>query len=140
MPVTARLSHKLYEAFGEEAGADMVGWMQHIEAQRAELRELNELNFGRFEARLSELSRHMDARFTQVDARFTQVDARFAQVDARFTQLEDTMDARFAQFEATIVGRLEAKIEQRTADLMKWSFVFWCGAVAAVAALAGVLK
>jgi len=133
MPVTARLSHKLYEAFGEEAGADMVGWMQHIEAQRAELRELNELNFGRFEARLSELSRHMDARFTQVDA-------RFAQVDARFTQLEDTMDARFAQFEATIVGRLEAKIEQRTADLMKWSFVFWCGAVAAVAALAGVLK
>ena len=133
MPVTARLSHKLYEAFGEEAGADMVGWMQHIEAQRAELRELNELNFGRFEARLSELSRHMDARFTQVDA-------RFAQVDARFTQLEDTMDARFAQFEATIVGRLEAKIEQRTADLMKWSFVFWCGAVAAVAALASVLK
>ena len=133
MPVTARLSHKLYEAFGEEAGADMVGWMQHIEAQRAELRELNELNFGRFEARLSELSRHMDARFTQVDA-------RFAQVDARFTQLEDTMDARFAQFEATIVGRLEAKIEQRTADLMKWSFVCWCGAVAAVAALAGVLK
>ena len=133
MPVTARLSHKLYEAFGEEAGADRVGWMQHIEAQRAELRELNELNFGRFEARLSELSRHMDARFTQVDARFTQV-------DARFTQLEDTMDARFAQFEATIVGRLEAKIEQRTADLMKWSFVFWCGAVAAVAALAGVLK
>ena len=133
MPVTARLSHKLYEAFGEEAGADMVGWMQHMEAQRAELRELNELNFGRFEARLSELSRHMDARFTQVDA-------RFAQVDARFTQLEDTMDARFAQFEATIVGRLEAKIEQRTADLMKWSFVFWCGAVAAVAALAGVLK
>ena len=126
MPVTARLSHKLYEAFGEEAGADRVGWMQHIEAQRAELRELNELNFGRFEARLSELSRHMDARFTQVDA--------------RFTQLEDTMDARFAQFEATIVGRLEAKIEQRTADLMKWSFVFWCGAVAAVAALAGVLK
>ena len=133
MPVTARLSHKLYEAFGEEAGADRVGWMQHIEAQRAELRELNELNFGRFEARLSELSRVMDARFAQVDA-------RFAQVDARFTQLEDTMDARFAQFEATIVGRLEAKIEQRTADLMKWSFVFWCGAVAAVAALAGVLK
>ena len=133
MPVTARLSHKLYEAFGEDAGADMVGWMQHMEAQRAELRELSELNFGRFEARFSELSRVMDARFAQVDA-------RFAQLDARFTQLEDTMDARFAQFEATIVGRLEAKIEQRTADLMKWSFVFWCGAVAAVAALAGVLK
>ena len=108
MPVAARLSHKLYEAFGEEAGADMVGWMQHMEAQRAELRELNELNFSRFDTRLNEIDR--------------------------------VMDARFAQFEATIVGRLEAKIEQRTADLMKWSFVFWCGAVAAVAALAGVLR
>jgi len=72
------------------------------------LRELNELNFTRFDARLNELTH--------------------------------VMNARFAQWEATIVGRLEAKIEQRTADLMKWSFVFWVGAVAAVAALAGVLR
>ena len=97
MPITSKLSRKLYETFGDEAAADMVDWMHHVDAQRAELRELNELNFARFEARL-------------------------------------------AQFEATIVGRLEAKIEQRTADLMKWSFVFWVGAVAAIAALAGVLR
>jgi hypothetical protein len=41
------------------------------------------------------------------------------------------MDARFAA--------LETLIERRTADLMKWSFVFWVGAVAAIAMLAGVL-
>jgi hypothetical protein len=39
--------------------------------------------------------------------------------------------------------RLEAKVETEVgrakADLMKWSFVFWVGAVAAIAALAGVL-
>ena len=46
------------------------------------------------------------------------------------------IDARFAQFEA----RIETLIEKRTSDLMKWSFVFWCGAVAAIAALAGVLR
>ncbi len=97
MPITAKLSRKLYETFGDDAAGDMVDWMHHVDAQRAELRELNELNFARFEARLM-------------------------------------------QFEATIVGRLEAKIEQRTADLMKWSFVFWVGAVAAIAALAGVLR
>ncbi len=97
MPITSKLSRKLYETFGDEAAADMVDWMHHVDAQRAELRELNELNFARFEARL-------------------------------------------AQLEATIVGRLEAKIEQRTADLMKWSFLFWVGAVAAIAALAGVLR
>ena len=36
--------------------------------------------------------------------------------------------------------RLTALIGDVKSDLMKWSFVFWCGAVAAVAALAGVLR
>ena len=97
MPITAKLSRKLYETFGDEAAGDMVDWMHQVDAQRVELRELAELHFARFETRL-------------------------------------------AQVEATIVGRLEAKIEQRTADLMKWSFMFWVGAVAAIAVLAGVLR
>ena len=37
-------------------------------------------------------------------------------------------------------ARLEALIEKRVADLMKWSFVFWVGAVGAIAALANVLR
>lgn len=47
-------------------------------------------------------------------------------------RLEGKMDAGFA--------RLETLIERTRGDLMKWSFVFWCGAVAAIAALAGMLK
>lgn len=100
----------------------MVDWMHRMDAQRAELRELNELNF------------------TRIDERFKRVDERFTRIDEQFVESRREMDAWFAQFEASIIGRLEAKIEQRTADLMKWSFVFWCGAVAAIAALAGVLK
>ena len=46
---------------------------------------------------------------------------------------------RSTQLESAI-ARLEIKIEQRTADLMKWSFVFWLGAVAAIAILAGILN
>jgi len=34
---------------------------------------------------------------------------------------------------------LDLRAAMRYADLMKWSFVFWVGAVAAVAMLAGVL-
>jgi hypothetical protein len=133
MPVTARLSHRLYETFGEEAGADMVGWMQQIEAQRAELRELNELNFSRVESRIAQFDAAMDARFAQVDSRFAQLETS---MDARFAQV----NSRFAQLEASIVGRLEAKIEQRVADLMKWSFVFWVGAVTSIAVLARLLR
>jgi hypothetical protein len=119
MAITARLSRRLYEAFGDEAAADMVDWMHQVDAHRAELRELNDLNFSRLEGRLA-----------QTEARF----------EARVAGLEATVEARFAQWEATIVGRLEAKIEQRTADLMKWSFVFWVSAVGGIAALAGVLR
>lgn len=140
MPVAAQLSRKLYETFGDEAAAEMVNWMDRVEAQRAELRELNELNF----ARIQDQFRRVGERFSQVDERLRRVDAQFSNLrrgmDAAFAGFRHEMDARFAQFEATIVGRLEAKIEQRTADLMKWSFVFWVGAVAAVAALAGVLR
>ncbi len=140
MPVAAQLSRKLYETFGDEAAAEMVNWMDRVEAQRAELRELNELNF----ARIQDQFRRVGERFSQVDERLRRVDAQFSNLrrgmDAAFAGFRHEMDARFAQFEATIVGRLEAKIEQRTADLMKWSFVFWVGAVAVVAALAGVLR
>lgn len=39
------------------------------------------------------------------------------------------IEARFAQGDARIdvaVKTLEAKIDQRFAELLKWSFVFWC--------------
>lgn len=37
-------------------------------------------------------------------------------------------------------ARLETRIESSTAALMKWSSLFWIGAVAAIAGLAGVLR
>jgi hypothetical protein len=30
MPITAKLSRKLYETFGDEAAADMVDWMHRV--------------------------------------------------------------------------------------------------------------
>ena len=50
---------------------------------------------------------------------------------ADFTELRQDMNVGFA--------RLETLIEKSSADLIKWSFVFWVGAVAAIAMLAGVL-
>ena len=104
MSITARLSRKLHQTLGDEAGEDLVTWMQGVDTQRAELRELNELNFARLDARLS----------TSV------------------AELRQEMHAGFAQ--------LEARLERRMSDLIKWSFVFWVGAVGAIAALAGVLR
>jgi hypothetical protein len=57
-------------------------------------------------------------------------------VRADVAELRHEMQVGFARMEAN----LGAQIERSKADLMKWSFVFWCGAVAAIAALAGVLR
>ena len=55
MPVTAVLSKKFYEKFGEEVTNELVNWFNAVEATyRTDLRELNELNFARFDAKLEQ--------------------------------------------------------------------------------------
>jgi hypothetical protein len=107
--VTPRLSRKLHETLGEEAAEDLVNWMQHMDARRAELRELNELNFSRIDARLAEVAMRAD-----------------------LAELRQEVRVGFAD--------LEKRFERRFGDLIKWSFVFWVGAVGAIAMLAGVLR
>lgn len=53
MPVTAKLSRKFYEKFGDEPTNELVEWFNQVDATyKSDLRALNELNFTRFEARL----------------------------------------------------------------------------------------
>ena len=64
MPVTVKLSRKFYETFGDEIANELVEWFNQVDATyRGELRELNELNFARFdtklEQRVAELRREM---------------------------------------------------------------------------------
>ena len=51
MPVTARLSRKFYETFGDEVVTELVNWFNEVDATyRSDLKDLNELNFARFDA------------------------------------------------------------------------------------------
>ena len=55
MPVTAVLSKQFYEKFGEEVTNELVNWFNAVDATyRTDLRELNELNFARFDAKLEQ--------------------------------------------------------------------------------------
>ena len=55
MPVTAKLSRRFYETFGDEIANELVNWFNDVDATyRANLREINDINFARFEARLRE--------------------------------------------------------------------------------------
>lgn len=55
MPVTVKLSRRFYERFGDEIANELVEWFNSVDATyRADLRELNELNFARFDAKLEQ--------------------------------------------------------------------------------------
>ena len=91
-------------------------WFNSVDATyRSDLRDLNELNFARFDAKLEQ-------RLAELAGRF---EGRFGQQDARFTVLE-----------ARLLGRMEAMQGGLKADLLRWMFGFWTGTMIA---LAGVL-
>ena len=70
MPVTAKLSRKFYEQFGDELTNELVEWFNQVDATyRADLRELNDLNFARFQARL-------DSAFDRVEAHIARFETR----------------------------------------------------------------
>ena len=97
MPVTAKLSRKFYEKLGDEVANELVEWFNLVDATyRSDLRELNELNFARFDAK---------------------VEQRFAEFDAK-------VDRRFAEFEAKL-AHLEARLEKRLGDQTRFFFLAW---------------
>ncbi|MGH7672783.1 MAG: hypothetical protein ACREMC_07775 [Gemmatimonadales bacterium] len=70
MPVTAKLSLKFYETFGEDVTNELVDWLNSVDSTyRADLRELNEVNFQRFDAkleqRLAELKAELQTQIAQ---------------------------------------------------------------------------
>ena len=55
MAVTAKLSREFYDRFGDKVVDELVGLLNDMDATfRSELRELNEQNFRRFEAKLEQ--------------------------------------------------------------------------------------
>ena len=117
----------------------------------ADLKELNELNFARFDAKLeqrlaefaaglrTEFGRGLDALDAKMERRFDKVDERFDKVDARFVTLEGRFadqDAGSAVLEARLFGRMEAMQGGLRSDMHRWMFRYWTGTMLA---LAGVL-
>jgi CRP-like cAMP-binding protein len=107
VPVTARLSKLFYERLGEQVANELVDWFNAVDdTYKAELREFNELNFARFDAK--------------VEQRFAQSDAKLEQ---RFAQWEVKLEQRFAE--------LRGATSDLKAELIRWMFLFWAGSVVA---------
>ena len=55
MPITAKLSREFYDRFGNAVVDELVNWFNAVDATyKQELRDLNELNFARFDSKLEQ--------------------------------------------------------------------------------------
>ncbi len=100
MPVTARLSKAFYDRLGEQIANELVDWFNQVDATyRADLRELNELNFARFDAKLEQ----------------------------RLTVMESKFEQRLTEAMSQLRNELSDKIGDTKSSLLRWMFGFWVG-------------
>ena len=118
---------------GEDVANELVDWFNKVDATyRSDLREVNETNFQRFDAKLEQRLTELDAgwrtRFGELDAKWS---TRFGELDAKWTERFALVDARFLASDA----RLEQRLAELKSDLVKWMFAFWAPTALAVVAL-----
>lgn len=139
MPVTAVLSKRFYDKFGEEVTNELVNWFNAVDATyRADLRELNDRNFGRFDAKLEQRLAESDARW---ERRLAESDTKW---ERRLAESDAKWERRLAEFDAKWEGRvaeLRVEIQKVRADLVRWMFAFWAPtALAVIGTGAGVVS
>ena len=103
-------------------------WFNSVDATyRSDLRELNESNFARFDAKLEqrvvELDAKIERRVAELDAK---LERRIVELRAEMREGFSRVDQRFAEFETKLTNRL---------------FVFWIAQAATTVGLVfGIVK
>jgi hypothetical protein len=122
MPITAKLSRRFYERFGDDVVNELVEWLNAVDqSYRQEFKDLFDANFGALRQELAAMERRVEDRLEAMEQRF-----------------EHRFELRLAQVRA----ELEASIARSESRLIAWSFVFWLaqlGTMVGLLKLAGVL-
>ena len=126
MPVTARLSRKFYETFGDEITNEFVDWFNQVDlTYRTDLERINELNFARFDAKVEQRFAESELRWEKLFTEFeTKVEGRLAESDLRW-------ERRFTDLDA----RLDRRISRLETRLIRWVVALWLATALGVLAL-----
>ena len=120
MPVTAKLSRKFYETFGDDIAGELVEWFNSVDAAyRSEFRDLFEIHFARFEAKLDQFRAEMRAEMR----------ADYATKGEVFSVKDEV---RAVKDDVTALSIRLAALESR---LIRWMFLFWVGTLGTLVAL-----
>jgi hypothetical protein len=112
VPVTAKLSKALYDQLGEAVVDELVNWFNQVDATyRDDLKDFNELNFARFDAKLDALEARFDAK----------LDAFRTEFNAKLDALRSELDASKVE----VIARFEAQLEKRLGEQTRFFFLAW---------------
>jgi hypothetical protein len=122
VPLTVKFSEQFYRKLGHEAVDELVNWFNAVDATyRGDLRELNEHNFARFDAKLEQ-------RVTQLDAKLEQ---GLAEVRADLVGLAAKLEQRLAEVRADLRDELHAQGRM----LLRWMVGLWITALGTLGGL-----
>ena len=111
MPVTARLSKQFYDRLGEAVTNELVDWFNQVDAAyKSDLREMNDLNFARFDAKLEQ---------------------RLAELRLEFRTGLGSLDAKID----VTAARTNAVLEKALRDQTRFFFLAWAALLASNIAL-----
>jgi hypothetical protein len=115
-PVTAKFSKEFYDKLGRKVADELVDWFNKADATyRTDLREINELNVARFDAKVEQRFAEQDARW---ERRLAQLDAKW---ESRLAQQDAKWDGRLADFR-TEMHQAMSHLEVR---LIRWMLGLW---------------
>ena len=122
MPVTAKLSKRFYDVLGEDVANELVDWFNAVDlTYRSDLRELNELNFARFDAKLEQRLAELRAELRQAMAELR------SELRQEIGQLH--MDT------STEIQQVRTEIQRVRSELLRWMFGFWATTLLALAGM-----
>src|ERR1043166_4088775 len=93
---------------------------------RADLREINELNFARFDAKLGQRVVELEARLERRMAQFEgNIEQRMGELRAGMKVRFAAVDSRFDALEARLIGRFDARIAAAQSATFRWMLGGW---------------
>ena len=126
MPIAAKFSKEFYAKLGHGIADELVDWFNKVDTTyRSEFRELFEVNFARFDAKLEQ-------RLAEIKAELRQ---DIAALEQRLVQLKAELREDIATLRAELRAEFSSGLSGLESRLIKWMFVFWVGTLGTVVAL-----
>src|SRR5436190_13567538 len=148
MPVTARLSRKFYERFGDDLTNELVEWFNQVDTTyRSEFRDLFDVNFARFDAkleqRIAELRAELHTGLGELRAELrTELGELRAELRTELGELRAELHTELGELRGDLTGKvvglraeLESKLSAFETRIVRWMFLFWVGTVGTLIAL-----